>query len=192
MILFGSQLLILRCQSILECITKNLNDRWIWQTVNPLLWRITYFNPVSGLCTLTHEHSHLCAVQESIDSVDVGVGPYHYSMGGDSGQVTVSVLCDLGFGALRTQQLEICRLEIHGPRFTRDTWTKTQGEVVNYVPWNHETSKGKILYLGVTLLVTLTISVLEDSWMLDESHISLSTRQTPEWTDMCSVWHKFM
>lgn len=62
--------------------------------------------------------SYLCAVQESIDSVDVGVGPYHYSVGRNPGQVTVLVLCDLGFSVLRTQQLEICRQEIRCPQFT--------------------------------------------------------------------------
>lgn len=68
------------------------------------------------------KHSYLCVVQESIDIVDVGVWSYHYSMGGDSGQVTVSVLRDLGLSVLRTEQLEICRVEIYCPRLTRVTW----------------------------------------------------------------------
>lgn len=88
------------------------------------LWRLTPF-----WLTYSTDTSYLCAVQQSIYNVDVVVGPYHYSVRRDSGQVTVSVLWDLGFSAMGTQQLEICRSKIHCPRFPRVTWTNTQSGV---------------------------------------------------------------
>lgn len=75
--------------------------------LTPLKWHIH---------TVCVQIQYLCAVQESIDSMDVGVRPHHHSMGRDSSQVTVFVLRDLSLAALGTEQLEIFGQEIYCPR----------------------------------------------------------------------------
>lgn len=63
-----------------------------------------------------HMHiQYLCAVQESIESIAVGSWTHHHSVRGDSGQVTLSVLADLGFAVLGTEQLEVFGQEILCP-----------------------------------------------------------------------------
>lgn len=143
------------------------------------------------LCSayVQYERSHLCVVQEAIHGVDVGVWPHHHSMWRHSSQITVSVLCDLCFGALRAEQLEVCGVEIYRPWFARVTWTQSaviRESLIVTERWR------SIWALGFSL----TICVLENSRMLDESHVSVSLCQTPEWTDkrtrvLCGIhWSK--
>lgn len=59
---------------------------------------------------------HLSFVQKTINDVRVGVRTDHYSMRGDTGKVTISILSDFSTRLLRTQQLEISGVQVEGPR----------------------------------------------------------------------------
>lgn len=115
--------------------------------------------------------SYLRTVQETIDSMDVGVGANHHSMWRNSCQVTVSVLRHLSAGALSTQQLKVLRLQVRGPRLARVTCPDAQcPSKTSYLKlWNPQ--RGRFRFL--------TISVLENGGVFDESHISISLCQTP-------------